>query len=203
MSRKYQSVHISLKFKNRQKAGADSVEARWGLGEGGLVHARFCPMFHFHRKFWINLINFEHFPLYFSWTSILLPVNVCKIAGWVAKSVNSDQTSRSMVYYYYFFICWTLEGGSSVAITKTCLYNFDPLKPHFYIVKLGFTEVYIIFLIFFFLTSAQNIDCLYSLKSPRRGGSNEYPQYMFWAEIWKIAEIFIWFFSVFGFEIFF
>ena len=36
-------------------------------------------------------------------------------------------------------------------ITKTCLYNFDPLKPHFYVVKLGFTGVYIIFLI-----SAQN-----------------------------------------------
>ena len=35
-----------------------------------------------------------------------------------------------------------------VPITKTCLYNFDPLKPHFYIVKLGFTGVYIIFLIF-------------------------------------------------------
>ena len=33
------------------------------------------------------------------------------------------------------------------AITKTRLYNFDPLKPHFYIVKLGFTGVYIIFLI--------------------------------------------------------
>ena len=32
-------------------------------------------------------------------------------------------------------------------ITKTCLYNFDPFKPHFYIVKLGFTGVYIIFLI--------------------------------------------------------
>ena len=32
-------------------------------------------------------------------------------------------------------------------ITKTCPYNFDPLKPHFYIVKLGFTGVYIIFLI--------------------------------------------------------
>ena len=28
-----------------------------------------------------------------------------------------------------------------------CLYNFDPHKPHFYIVKLGFTGVYIIFLI--------------------------------------------------------
>ena len=32
-------------------------------------------------------------------------------------------------------------------ITKTYLYNFDPLKPHLYIVKLGFTGVYIILLI--------------------------------------------------------
>ena len=45
-----------------------------------------------------------------------------------------------------------------LVIMKTYLYNFDPLKPHFYIVKLGFTEVYIIL---------------------RRGGSNEYPQSMF------------------------
>ena len=35
----------------------------------------------------------------------------------------------------------------SLTITKTRLYNFDPLQPHFYIVKLGFTGVYIIFLI--------------------------------------------------------
>ena len=47
-------------------------------------------------------------------------------------------------------------------ITKECLYNFDPLEPHFYIVKLGFTGVCIIFLI-----SAQNIDCGYSLEPPR------------------------------------
>ena len=30
-------------------------------------------------------------------------------------------------------------------ITKSRLYNFDPLKPHFYIVKLGFAGVCIIF----------------------------------------------------------
>ena len=35
--------------------------------------------------------------------------------------------------------------GKSYNIMKTYLYNFDPLKPHFYIVKLGFTGVYIIF----------------------------------------------------------
>ena len=65
-------------------------------------------------------------------------------------------------------------------ITKTYLYNFDPLKPHFYIVKLGFTRLYIIFLI-----SAQNIDCGYSLEPPGRGGSNEYPKSMFCAEYEK------------------
>ena len=31
-------------------------------------------------------------------------------------------------------------------IMLTCLCNVDPLTPHFYIVKLGFTGVYIIFL---------------------------------------------------------
>ena len=59
--------------------------------------------------------------------------------------------------------------GHTCHITKTYLYNFDSLKPHIYIVKLGFTGVYIIFLI-----SAQNIDCRYSFEPPRRGGSNEY-----------------------------
>ena len=37
-----------------------------------------------------------------------------------------------------------------------------------------------------FHTFAQNIDCGYSLEPPRRGGSNEYPQSMFWANIRKI-----------------
>ena len=82
-------------------------------------------------------------------------------------------------------------------ITKTYLYNFDPLKPHFYIVKLGFTGVYVIFLI-----SAQNIDCGYSLEPPHRGGSNEYPQSMFWAEIRKKVRFFIWKVSFFDGKIF-
>ena len=65
------------------------------------------------------------------------------------------------------------SGLSGTSITKTYLYNVDPLKPHFYIVKRGFTGVYLIFRI-----SAQNIDCGNSLEPPRRGGSNEYQQSM-------------------------
>ena len=75
----------------------------------------------------------------------------------------------------------------TLQLTKTCLYNIDPLKPNFYIVKLGFTGVYIIFLI----SAQKNIDCGYSLEPPHRGGSNEYPQSMFWAEIRKISEFFL------------
>ena len=47
-------------------------------------------------------------------------------------------------------LLWVLYHAMPVChwiITKTCLYNIDPLKPHFYIVKLGITGAYIIFLI--------------------------------------------------------
>ena len=37
-----------------------------------------------------------------------------------------------------------------------------------------------------FHISAQNIDCGYSLEPPQWGGSNEYPQSMFWAEMRQI-----------------
>ena len=49
-----------------------------------------------------------------------------------------------------------------------------------------------------FLFLLKNIDCGYSLEPPRRGGSNGYPQPMFWANAWKLPEFFIWKFSFFG-----
>ena len=85
-----------------------------------------------------------------------------------------------------------------VLITKTRLYNFDPLKLHFYKVKLGFTLVYIIVLSsaqkhrlwVLIRTASQNIDCGYSLEPPRRGGSNEYPQSMFLSRNMKKYQFF-------------
>ena len=67
----------------------------------------------------------------------------------------------SIVSVGSFFRVLSFRSLIVVFITKTCLYNFDPLKPHFYIVKLGFAGVYIIFVI-----SAENIDCGYSLEPP-------------------------------------
>ena len=78
-------------------------------------------------------------------------------------------------------------------IKSLFVYNFDPLKPLLLYSATGFYRG----IHYFFLISAQNIDCGYSLEPPRRGGSNEYPQSMFLAEIWKILEFFFWKLSFF------
>ena len=54
----------------------------------------------------------------------------------------------------------------------------------------------------FFLFLLKNIDCGYSLELPHRGGSNVYPQSMFWSEIWKISEFLSEFFYFFGGKMF-
>ena len=55
------------------------------------------------------------------------------------QETYDQQSSRS--------VCACASGEFEQDITKTYLYNFDPIKPHFFIVKLGFTGVYIIVLI--------------------------------------------------------
>ena len=129
-----------------------------------------------------------------------------KFVEWPIAPINQPNKCNNGSLCFWFFgitetfscFCEKLEFGSThvkrtrpvwhfIFITKTYLYNSDPLKPHFYIVKLGFAGVQVIFLI-----SAQNMDCGYSLEPPRRGSSNEYPQSMFWAEIWKISQFFNW-----------
>ena len=58
--------------------------------------------------------------------------------------------------FFFFVVCLCVKkekkyqylGHKSYRIImKTYLYSFDPLKPHFHVVKLGFTGVYIICLI--------------------------------------------------------
>ena len=82
---------------------------------------------------------------------------------------------------------------SLLSITKTRLYNFDPLKPNFYMVKRGL-QGYTFFLILQKKKKKKKkkkkIDCGFTLEPPRRCGSNEYPHSMFWAEKWKLSVFF-------------
>ena len=80
---------------------------------------------------------------------------IAKVASFlhVDNNVESDQIAQTDLSLRWAHV---LKGKfSQVAaqyvrllyiITKTYLYNFIPLKAHFYIVKLRFTGVYIIFL---------------------------------------------------------
>ena len=73
------------------------------------------------------------------------------------KTVNTETSKLEFLSDYQYlwsgqswsFLYFFLRSGFKSPIKY--LYNSDPLKPRFYIVKLGFTGVYIIFLI-----SAQN-----------------------------------------------
>ena len=127
-----------------------------------MCFVNYCP-FHIHHE---NLYNFDPIKPHFY---------IVKL-GFTGVYIIFLTSAQNIDYGYPIFYCLELF---QVCFVNYCpfhihhenLYNFDPIKPHFYIVKLGFTGVYIIVLI-----SAQNIDCGYSLEPPRRGGSNEYPQ---------------------------
>ena len=104
-------------------------------------------------KFVITEIAWTRWILLHSVTSLPVQYRSC-----LTTQVSPNVSTR---------FCWVLIFASywlyllPVIITKTCLYNFDPLKPHFYVVKLGFRGVYIIILI-----SAQKHRLWYSLEPP-------------------------------------
>ena len=88
---------------------------------------------------------------------------------WDRSGIRFDTKLKvyiSVVLPTLLYVCETSRKHAYIILT--------PLNPTFKKFKLGFTGVYIIFLI-----SAQNIDCGYSLEPPRQGGSNEHPQSMF------------------------
>ena len=84
---------------------------------------------------------------------------------------------------YFFVHAFEFAAKSKIYILLLSYHQYNYLlhqenmSVHFYIEKLGYEGVYL-----FFLFLLQNIDCGYSLEPPRRGGSNEYPQSMFWGK---------------------
>ena len=105
-----------------------------------------CPVFR------NRLAGFDHLSLFSKWASYKF-----------RKSRNALSDHKGPENMKFTII--KLEETFDCPITKICQYNFDPFKPHFYVVKLGFTGVYIIFLI-----SAQKYKLwvLVRTASPRR-----------------------------------
>ena len=82
-------------------------------------------------------------------------------------------------------LIWSYETPYEYFVHECYHYENMPIQTYwkFYHQKMNIFRKKILI---FFLISAQNIDCRYSLEPPQRGGSNKYPQSMFWAEIRKI-----------------
>ena len=93
-------------------------------------------------------------------------------AGLNSGVVLISSGRNSGILLYVASTCGKAKKG--FLITKTYLHNFDPLKPHFYIVKLGFTGEYIIFLI---SNQKHGLWVLVRTASPRR--IERVPQSMF------------------------
>ena len=116
------------------------------------------------------------------------PLNLLELELELLLSLIPCIVTETQSKKWIFFSFLLKHYGNPLPSRKHAYIIFDPLKPHFCIVKLGFTGVYIIFLI-----SAQKhrlwvlVRTIRSMKKYqsfsfenfRRGGSNEYPQSMF------------------------
>ena len=142
-------------------------------------------------KFWVLVCD---------WQSQIYGIvysDLCLHCGFVRKNTSGFQIFVIQTQQDYSYLAH-LDWPSAVCITKACIYKVDPHWSPLLYSKTGFTGVYIIFYI-----SAQKHRLWDSLEPPRQGRANEYPQSMFWAEIWEIL-VFIWKILVFfGGEIFY
>ena len=88
------------------------------------------------------------------WHQNIMPGNILTCWFYLRKFHSLFKPSAIFDHKRYFFDLLTIKTiirctpwlyrHDFVLITKTRMYNFDPLKPYFYIVKQGFTWVYII-----------------------------------------------------------
>ena len=99
------------------------------------------------------------------------------VVCWINQESGKLGCFSAMFYKrdtYCVFLFAFLHSKSSIFITKTRLFKYIE---NFTSKNWKFSDKNSDI----FYTSAQNIDCGYSLEPPRQGGSNEYPQSMFWS----------------------
>ena len=148
-------------------------------------HRIFRP---FYNRFY-EKININHALLRFSQAS-LIEKKVFRLY-WECSKVMIRKISQNFVKSLLKFCLisqilvhsWELLPYKKVLMwqssRKHAYIVLTPLNPTFIQQNWGLQEYTL-----FFLFLLKNIDCGYLLELPQRGSSNEYPQSMFWAEIW-------------------
>ena len=106
--------------------------------------------FHIHEIYTKNEVHFYDM---FNFDFIILLLHMCSKQTKVSLCFNTS----SVLFFHY----------ENTPIQIYCKFHFQKTENF----QMKNSDIFHI--------SAQNIDCKYSLKPPRRGGSNEYPQSMF------------------------
>ena len=107
-------------------------------------------------------------PMFLTWSCIRIKADV--------KPISIFSTGRSKATLFCNISLYVRR--CMISLRKYAYSNILKLSP-------PKNENFQIKILIFLHISAQNINCRHSLEPPRRCGSNEYPQSMFWAEIRK------------------
>ena len=101
------------------------------------------------------------------------------------KALENINTS-TIFQNYSFFTRERLEREPNPSVEFSVLSHYENMPMQYTeIFKVVKMKIFSGNFLLFFLFLLQNIDCGYSLEPPRRGGSNEYPQSMFWSKNMK------------------
>ena len=109
-----------------------------------------------------------------------------KSGGGLANLISSKKKIEIFFDFVYLSVIYVKSGGGLATTLKQFYSHYEntPIQVYwkFYHQE---KETFQIKNSDIFHNPAQNIDCGYSLEPPRRGGSNEYPQSMFFTKIRK------------------
>ena len=98
----YFTVYVDIHFKFLYSENAGQIQwVSWG--EGSVSRTPFNSKFHFHEKFWINLINLGHFSLYISPTSPFYYLWMCVklLSEWqTVKTLIRRRSLRRLIWVY-------------------------------------------------------------------------------------------------------
>ena len=105
------------------------------------------------------------------------------------ETSREDAKKRTHARVMWIYQRATEHSGPQLDQSHTVIFEGNESEAHYENMSIDYTAIFhgckndnFQMIFFFFFNFAQNIDCGYTLEPPQRGGSNEYPQSMFWSK---------------------
>ena len=137
----WQTVHIKISWHLKKPTDLDLHSFQMFVLRfyGPVNPMRFCPV----PSVYLTTLLLGRLTKQLTSIMQILSSETDKCLSWIRwrERMTIENISWSISMKEYCRPGRDITGNLLITITKTYLYNFDPLKPHFYIVKLGFAGV--------------------------------------------------------------